>query len=171
MKVSLWLLKPLLLLALLCTCGSAHAQRGQIVPPFLKETSAPARVEMDGKTYVLPDFSITPTFGGGGGEFITRLPFGYLATRQTNTGFRLELRRVRDVFRANEYFRSTPNPLLVTEGLGRTLNGPIFDFAQTAPHLAFFCRLEINEKAGFVIPAKFRLGAHRYWQDELLRRD
>ncbi|MEO0731710.1 MAG: hypothetical protein AAFZ52_02670 [Bacteroidota bacterium] len=45
-----------------------------------------------------------------------------------------------------------------------------FDFSQTAPHLAFFCRLEINEKAGGVIPAKFRLGAHRYWQDNLLRR-
>lgn len=46
-----------------------------------------------------------------------------------------------------------------------------FDFTQTAPHLAFFCRLEINEKAGFVIPAKFRLGGHRYWQDELGRRE
>lgn len=46
-----------------------------------------------------------------------------------------------------------------------------FDFTQTAPHLAFFCRLEINEKAGFVIPAKFRLGGHRYWQDELGKRE
>lgn len=44
-----------------------------------------------------------------------------------------------------------------------------FDFTRTAPHLAFFCRLEINEKAGGVIPAKFRLGGHRYWQDNLLR--
>lgn len=167
----LYLLKALLLLSLLCTCGIAQAQRGQIVPPFLKETPASATVDMDGKTYVLPDFSIAPAFGGGGGEFITRLPFGYLATSKSGSGFRLELRRVRDVFRANEFFRSTPNPLLVTEGLGRTPNGPIFDFTQSAPHLAFFCRLEINEKAGFVIPAKFRLGAHRYWQDNLLRRD
>lgn len=46
-----------------------------------------------------------------------------------------------------------------------------FDFTKTAPHLAFFCRLEINEKAGFVIPAKFRLGGHRYWQDELGKRE
>lgn len=44
-----------------------------------------------------------------------------------------------------------------------------FDFTRTAPHLAFFCRLEINEKAGGIIPAKFRLGGHRYWQDNLLR--
>lgn len=46
-----------------------------------------------------------------------------------------------------------------------------FDFSQSAPHLAFFCRLEINEKAGFVIPAKFRLGGHTHWQDNLGRRD
>ena len=45
-----------------------------------------------------------------------------------------------------------------------------FDFSRTAPHLAFFCRLEINEAAGNIIPVKFRLGGHRYWQDELLRR-
>ena len=45
-----------------------------------------------------------------------------------------------------------------------------FDFTRTAPHLAFFCRLEINEAAGNVIPVKFRLGGHRYWQDDLLRR-
>lgn len=44
-----------------------------------------------------------------------------------------------------------------------------FDFTQTAPHLAFFCRLEINEAAGNIIPARFRLGGHRYWQDNLLR--
>ncbi|WP_273444555.1 hypothetical protein [Neolewinella agarilytica] len=161
--------RTLLFLSLLCTCGSAQAQRGQIVPPFLQETTAPATIEMEGETYVLPDFSITPAFGGGGGELISQTPLGYLATRRTNTGLRLELRRVRDVFRSSEYFRSTPNPLLVTEGLGRTPNGPVFDFTQSAPHLAFFCRLEINEKAGFVIPAKFRLGAHRYWQDDLLR--
>lgn len=164
------LLKSLLFVVFLCTCGSAQAQRAQVVPPFLKETPTPATVDMDGKTYVLPDFSIAPAFGGDGGEFISQLPFGYLATSKTGSGFRLELRRVRDVFRASEFFRSTPNPLLVTEGLGRTPNGPVFDFTQSAPHLAFFCRLEINEKAGFVIPAKFRLGAHRYWQDDLLRR-
>lgn len=45
-----------------------------------------------------------------------------------------------------------------------------FDFTRTAPHLAFFCRLEINEKAGNIIPAKFRLGGHRHWQDNLSKR-
>ena len=47
--------------------------------------------------------------------------------------------------------------------------GPQFDFSRSLPHLAFFCRLEINEAAGSIIPAKFRLGGHRYWQDNLLR--
>ena len=45
-----------------------------------------------------------------------------------------------------------------------------FDFTRTRPHLAFFCRLEINEAAGHVIPLKFRLGGHRAWQEDLLRR-
>jgi len=45
-----------------------------------------------------------------------------------------------------------------------------FDFTRTAPHLAFFCRLEINEAAGNIIPVRFRLGGHRYWQDDLRRR-
>ncbi len=38
------------------------------------------------------------------------------------------------------------------------------------PHLAFFCRLEINEAAGGAIPARFRLGGHTYWQENLRRR-
>ncbi|MBC6993519.1 hypothetical protein QWY85_16170 [Neolewinella lacunae] len=50
-------------------------------------------------------------------------------------------------------------------------SAPAFDFTRTAPHLAFFCRLEINEKAGAIIPAKFRLGGHTHWQDALWRRE
>ncbi len=166
------LVLPLLLLPLLCTCGRALAQPDQVIPPFLQEPAPPQVVELQGRTYQVPDFSIASSFlPQGGSEFITNTPFGFLATRRTSRGVHLELRRFRDVFRAAEYFRSTPNPLLVTEGLGRTANGPVFDFAQTAPHLAFFCRLEINEDKGFVIPAKFRLGGHTYWQDNLLRRD
>lgn len=53
--------------------------------------------------------------------------------------------------------------------VGLELKASTFDFTKTAPHLAFFCRLEINESAGNVIPVKFRLGGHRYWQDDLLR--
>lgn len=53
---------------------------------------------------------------------------------------------------------------------GREVATPqAFDFTRTAPHLAFFCRLEINEEAGYVIPVKFRLGGHQHWQDNLLR--
>ena len=47
---------------------------------------------------------------------------------------------------------------------------PAFDFTATRPHLAFFCRLEINEAAGGVIPLKFRLGGHSAWQDRIPRR-
>jgi hypothetical protein len=145
-----------------------QAQRGQEIPPFLRDQPTPQTVEMDGRILPVPDFAIAfPS--GGGQEFVTRMPFGVLAVTDTDDGFNVSLRRFRDVFRVDEFFRSAPNPLLITEGLGRTPNGPIFDFAQSAPHLAFFCRLEINEKANFVIPAKFRLGGHSYWQDNLLR--
>ena len=59
-----------------------------------------------------------------------------------------------------------PNRLTVLDGL----RGPKFDFARAQPHLAFFCRLEINEAINNVIPMRFRLGGHSYWQDNLLRR-
>ncbi|MFK8164026.1 MAG: hypothetical protein AB8H12_16395 [Lewinella sp.] len=148
------------------------AQPKQDIPPFLQRQSTSQTVELEGKTYVLPDFSIAPAYSGTTGlEIITNTPLGYLVTQQTRTGLQIDLRRFRDVFRVDEFYRSTPNPLLVTEGLGRTANGPVFDFTKSAPHLAFFCRLEINEKAGFVIPAKFRLGGHTYWQDNLSKRD
>jgi hypothetical protein len=161
-----------LLLTLLCTSVPAQGQRGQIIPPFLKDQPAPQRVKLEGKTFLIPDFSIAPAFAGTGGtEFITNTPLGFIATRRTKTGFQIDLRRFRDVFRVDEFYRSAPNPLTVTEGLGRTANGPVFDFTKSAPHLAFFCRLEINEKAGFVIPAKFRLGGHTHWQDQLSKRD
>ena len=146
------------------------AQRGQEIPPFLREAPAPQTVELGGRSLMVPDFSIAPGLGGGP-EFITQTPFGFLALRETSKGFALDLRRYRDVFRAAELFHSAPNPLLVTEGLGRTANGPVFDFTKSAPHLAFFCRLEINEKAGGIIPAKFRLGGVKYWQDDLWRRE
>lgn len=46
-----------------------------------------------------------------------------------------------------------------------------FDFTATRPHLAFFCRLEINEARGNRIPMKFRLGGVTAWQYRLLRDD
>lgn len=145
------------------------AQRGQDIPPSLRAKPSPQTVELDGQLLQMPDFSISFA-SGGGRELITRMPFGFLALTDTEKGFNVSLRRYQDVFRVAEFFRSAPNPLLVTEGLGRTANGPVFDFTKSAPHLAFFCRLEINEKANFVIPAKFRLGGHSYWQDDLGRR-
>ncbi|TXF85027.1 hypothetical protein FUA23_20905 [Neolewinella aurantiaca] len=162
----------LLLGLLVLAISPLLAQPKQEISPFLKPQNTVQTVEMNGKAYRLPDFSIAPAFAGGSSaEFITRTPFGFLALRETNEGFALDLRRYRDVFRAAELFRSAPNPLLVTEGLGRTANGPVFDFTKSAPHLAFFCRLEINENAGGTIPAKFRLGGVRHWQDDLRRRD
>ena len=58
-----------------------------------------------------------------------------------------------------------PNRLPVLQGL----RGEQFDFGRALPHLAFFCRVEINEAANAAIPMRFRLGGHRYWQDNLLR--
>jgi hypothetical protein len=148
------------------------AQPKQDIPPFLQHQPSAKTVEMEGKTYVLPDFSIAPAFKGTTGmEVISNTPLGFLATRRTKTGLQIDLRRYRDVFRTAEYYRSTPNPLSVTEGLSRTPDGPVFDFTKSAPHLAFFCRLEINEKKGSIIPAKFRLGGHTHWQDQLSKRD
>lgn len=161
----------LLLVWVVIGFSGVQAQRGQEIPPFLREVPAPQTVELEGRTFTVPDFSIAPALGGGGQEFITQTPFGFLAVRETSKGFALDLRRYRDVFRAAEFFRSAPNPLLVTEGLGRTPDGSVFDFTKSAPHLAFFCRLEINEAKGGAIPARFRLGGHRYWQDELSKRD
>ena len=151
-------------------CSGLYAQPKQDVPPFLKYQKTVQGVELDGKVYRLPDFSLAPV-ATGGQEFISKTPFGYLAVPDGSDGLKIDLRRYRDVFRTAEFFRSAPNPLLVTEGLGRTANGPVFDFTKSAPHLAFFCRLEINEKAGGTIPAKFRLGGVRHWQDDLPRRD
>lgn len=161
-----------LVCAILLIACPLFAQPKQDIPPFLKKQSPAQTVHLDGKAYRVPDFSIAPNLPGGGGpEFITQTPFGFLAIRETSKGFTFDLRRYRDVFRAAEIFRSTPNPLLVTEGLGRTPNGPVFDFTKSAPHLAFFCRLEINEEKKGIIPAKFRLGGVRYWQDDLGRRE
>lgn len=147
-----------------------YAQPKQDIPPFMKPQKATQTVELNGKAYRLPDFSLARV-STGGPEFITQTPFGFLAIRETSKGFTFDLRRYRDVFRAAELFRNSPNPLLVTEGLGRTPNGPVFDFTKSAPHLAFFCRLEINENAGGIIPAKFRLGGVKHWQDNLRRRE
>ncbi len=147
-----------------------QAQRGQEIPPFLQEAKAPQRVELEGRTYVVPDFSIAPDLGLGS-DYISGIPVGLQVRRETTEGYSVDIRWYRNVFLATEFYHSTPNPLLVTEGLGRTPNAPVFDFTKSAPHLAFFCRLEINEAKGGVIPARFRLGGHRYWQDELRRRE
>lgn len=66
---------------------------------------------------------------------------------------------------------SKVNPVNILSSTSTTVcRQPVaFDFSKSAPYLAFFCRLEINEKKGGVIPAKFRLGGHRYWQDNLIR--
>lgn len=75
------------------------------------------------------------------------------------------------------FLTTSPSRLSRSSGLLATVDyGPStipaptpFDFTSTRPHLAFFCRLEINEARGAVIPMKFRLGGHRSWQEDLLR--
>lgn len=59
---------------------------------------------------------------------------------------------------------------MTSVGTTESPTSPAFDFTRTVPHLAFFCRLEINEKVGHAIPLKFRLGGHQPWQDALERR-
>ena len=46
-----------------------------------------------------------------------------------------------------------------------------FDFAAAKPHLAFFCRLELDIEAATRFPVRFRLGEVRTWQQELTKRD
>lgn len=46
-----------------------------------------------------------------------------------------------------------------------------FDFSAAKPHLAFFCRLELNIEEATRFPVRFRLGEVRTWQQELTKRD
>ncbi|CAH0999895.1 hypothetical protein LEM8419_01155 [Neolewinella maritima] len=46
-----------------------------------------------------------------------------------------------------------------------------FDFSRTKPHLAFFCRLELDIEDATRFPVRFRLGEVRTWQQELTKRD
>ena len=61
-----------------------------------------------------------------------------------------------------------PAPILAGESEPRIRP---FDFAQTKPHLAFFCRLELNIEEATRFPVRFRLGEVRTWQQELTKRD
>jgi hypothetical protein len=141
--------------------AGVQAQRAQVVPPFLRETPDLQEVELEGRTFVVPDFSIAPDPYGAEQALISQARYRFLTVRETSEGFALDTRGYRGNYWAVELFRATPNPLLVTEGLGRTPDGPVFDFSKWAPHLAFFCQLEINEERGGVIPARFRLGGPR----------
>ncbi|MEM9527946.1 MAG: hypothetical protein AAGA31_15130 [Bacteroidota bacterium] len=155
----------------LLVASVVSAQPKQDIPPFLRDKPKDRTVQMDGNTYVLPNFSIAGSLPStGGNELILPLPIGFLAARNSSRGLQFDLRRFRNPLNTLELYQFTPNPLSVTEGLSRTPDGPVFDFTKSAPHLAFFCRLEINEERNSIIPLKFRLGGHRYWQDNLLRR-
>jgi hypothetical protein len=46
-----------------------------------------------------------------------------------------------------------------------------FDFANAKPHLAFFCRLELDIEAATRFPVRFRLGEVTGWQQRLTKRD
>jgi hypothetical protein len=46
-----------------------------------------------------------------------------------------------------------------------------FDYAKARPHLAFFCRLELNIEAATSFPVRFRLGEVRSWQQSLSKRE
>lgn len=92
-----------------------------------------------------------------------RLPFSALIFGTTaETTVTTQQRHAADYFPAGS--------LLNAAGSRTRAQPTTFDFSRSAPHLAFFCRLEINEAAGNIIPVKFRLGGHRHWQDDLRRR-
>lgn len=135
---------------------------GQEIPPFLRETPPPSTVRIAGEERAVPRFGspLSPRFG-----YPNMLPVrqpGFLADYAQVMGL--------NNFLTHPYlenFADTPNHLPLLQGL----RGPNarFNYRQTLPHLAFFCRLEINEAVRSVIPMKFRLGGVRHWQDDLLR--
>ncbi|PPK85996.1 hypothetical protein CLV84_2913 [Neolewinella xylanilytica] len=61
-----------------------------------------------------------------------------------------------------------PSPYLF---LAETAQPAPFDFSATKPHLAFFCRLELDIEEATKFPVRFRLGEVRGWQQELTKRD
>lgn len=171
------------LILLLCCCwgASAGAQQGnaarelglpfskvrtstfgQEVPPFLREAPAPTTAVIDGVVRPIPKFAggINPKVHSP--LMIERPRLNFLQGYAETMGLNLFL-----TYPYLENYNDTPNRLSVLSGL----RGPSarFDYQQTKPHLAFFCRMEINKAKGNIIPAKFRLGGHRHWQDNLLR--
>jgi hypothetical protein len=139
---------------------------GQEVPPFLREAPPAQRVVVEGKERPIPRFG-----SPGNPRFYNRLMFplrtdfltDYVSVMQLNLPL---------PYTYLDNFGDAPNAMPVLNGLRTPAdNFRPFNFRQAAPHLAFFCRLEINEAANYVIPAKFRLGGHRYWQDELPKRE
>ena len=153
----------ILAICLLLTTSLA-AQRDQIIPPFLQEKPRPQLVEVEGRTFLIPSFSIRQPRRDALGPIPKATTFldRYVAAFGWDNQQFLSYPYL-------ENFGDTPNPLSILSGL----RGPSsrFDYQRAAPHLAFFCRLEINESAGGVIPMRFRLGGVRHWQDELPRRD
>ena len=138
---------------------------GQEVPPFLREAPAKRTAVIGGKERIIPRFSV---------GFNPRVVSPLMLPVKANPTFLEDYAAANGINQYLTYpylenFADTPNNLPVLSGL----RGPSarFDYQQAAPHLAFFCRLEINEKAGNVIPAKFRLGGVRHWQDNLRRQD
>ncbi len=137
---------------------------GQEVPPFLRQAPSPTTAVVGGVARPIPKFTagINPKVYSP--LMLLQQPNAdFLSTYSRLMGFQMFLTHP-----YLENFDDAPNRLPVMQGL----RGPNarFDYRSALPHLAFFCRLEINEARGNIIPAKFRLGGHRYWQDNLLRR-
>lgn len=136
---------------------------GEQVPPFLREAPAPSTAVVDGVARPIPRF----TSGINPKVYSTLM---LLQPKRSMLGNYSRLMGL-NLFLTHPYlenFDDAPNRLPVMQGL----RGPNarFDYRSAQPHLAFFCRMEINESRGNIIPAKFRLGGHRHWQDNLLRR-
>lgn len=135
---------------------------GQDVPPFLRAAPVPRTVTIAGRPRTVPSFTTGVNPRTAYPALFATPPDGLLGKYARLMGY--------DEFLTYPYlenFADTPNGLPVLQGL----RGPTarFDYRQAAPHLAFFCRLEINEAANYAIPLKFRLGGVRHWQDELRR--
>lgn len=139
---------------------------GQEVPPFLRESPPAQRVDVAGKERPVPQFG-----SGRNPRFFNRLMLPLRTDFFSEYAMALEL-LVPLPYPYLDNFGDAPNALPVLSGLRTPAdNFRPFNFRQTSPHLAFFCRLEINEAMNYVIPATFRLGGHRYWQDQLPKRD
>ncbi|MEM6769356.1 MAG: hypothetical protein AAF597_02130, partial [Bacteroidota bacterium] len=138
----------------------------QEVPPFLRDAPKPETAVVDGEIRPIPRFTAGLNPKVYSPLMIQRPRINLLQA----SGWTLFSQPFVLTHPYLENFDDAPNYLPVMQGM-RGPNARVrFNYRNALPHLAFFCRLEINEARGNIIPARFRLGGHQHWQDNLLRR-